>query len=47
MEARAVSKYVRISPQKVRMMVGAVKGRAGRGWFKYTQIYAAEGGVYR
>lgn len=27
MEVRAVSKYVRISPQKVRMVVGAVKGK--------------------
>ncbi|MGD8449119.1 MAG: uL22 family ribosomal protein, partial [Desulfobacterales bacterium] len=27
MEVKAVSKYVRISPQKVRMMVGAVKGK--------------------
>ena len=27
MEVRAVSKYVRISPQKVRMMVDAVKGK--------------------
>ncbi len=27
MEVRAVSKHVRISPQKVRMMVGAVKGK--------------------
>ncbi|MBW2556425.1 MAG: 50S ribosomal protein L22 [Deltaproteobacteria bacterium] len=27
MEVRAVTKYVRISPQKVRMIVGAVKGR--------------------
>jgi large subunit ribosomal protein L22 len=27
MEVKAVSKYVRISPQKVRILVGAVKGR--------------------
>jgi len=27
MEVKAVSRYVRISPQKVRMLVGAVKGR--------------------
>jgi large subunit ribosomal protein L22 len=27
MEAKAVLKYVRISPQKVRMLVGAVKGK--------------------
>jgi large subunit ribosomal protein L22 len=27
MEVKAVSRYVRISPQKVRKMVGAVKGR--------------------
>ena len=27
MEVRAVSKYVRISPQKVRMLVEAVKGK--------------------
>ena len=27
MEVRAVSKYVRISPTKVRMVVGAVKGK--------------------
>ena len=27
MEVRAVLRYVRISPQKVRMMVGAVKGK--------------------
>jgi large subunit ribosomal protein L22 len=27
MEVKAVSRYVRISPQKVRMLVGSVKGR--------------------
>ncbi len=27
MEARAVTKYVRISPQKVRRIIGAIKGR--------------------
>lgn len=27
MEVRAISKYVRISPQKVRKMIGAVKGK--------------------
>lgn len=27
MEAKAVAKYIRISPQKVRKVVGAVKGR--------------------
>ncbi len=27
MEVRAVSKYLRTSPQKVRMLVGAVKGK--------------------
>lgn len=27
MEVKAVSKYVRISPQKVRMIIGAVKGK--------------------
>ena len=27
MEAKAVAKYVRISPQKVRKIVGAVKGK--------------------
>ncbi len=27
MEIRAVAKYVRISPQKVRMLIGAVKGK--------------------
>ena len=27
MEVKAVSKYVRISPQKIRKLVGAVKGR--------------------
>ncbi len=27
MEIRAVSKYVRISPQKVRTLIGAVKGK--------------------
>jgi large subunit ribosomal protein L22 len=27
MEVRAVSKYVRISPQKVRMVVGDIKGK--------------------
>ena len=27
MEARAVSKYLRVSPQKVRMVIGAVKGK--------------------
>jgi large subunit ribosomal protein L22 len=27
MEVRAKAKYIRISPQKVRMLIGAVKGR--------------------
>jgi len=27
MDVRAVSKYVRISPQKVRLIIGAVKGK--------------------
>jgi len=27
MEIRAVARYVRISPQKVRMLIGAVKGK--------------------
>ncbi len=27
MEAKAVAKYVRISPQKVRMLIGSIKGK--------------------
>ena len=36
MEVKAVSRYVRISPQKVRMLVGAVKGRRAEDGFEYA-----------
>jgi ribosomal protein L22 len=43
MEVRAVGKYMRISPSKVRKLAGAVKGKAGRKWCRSTQIHAAKG----
>jgi len=44
MEVKAVSKYVRISPQKVRKLVGAVKGKPaeeGLGILKFMPQKAA------
>ena len=44
MEVRAVSKYVRVSPQKVRMLVNAIKGKpveAGLNILKFMPQKAA------
>ncbi len=44
MEVKAVAKYIRISPQKVRMLVGAIKGKpaeAGLNALKFMPQKAA------
>jgi large subunit ribosomal protein L22 len=38
MEVRAVAKYVRISPQKVQKLAGAVKGKPVEGGLKVLQF---------
>jgi len=45
MEVKAVSKYIRVSPQKVRMLIGAVKGKpveAGLNALKFMPQKAAK-----
>ncbi len=47
MEVKAVAKYVRISPQKVRKLIDGVKGKPVEEGLEYAQIYAAEGSINR
>ncbi len=45
MEARAVAKYIRMSPQKVRLVVDLVRGKRveeARQILQYTRKYAAD-----
>ena len=45
MEVKAVSKYIRVSPQKVRILIGAVKGKpvgAGLNALKFMPQKAAK-----